>query len=101
MAVDASWSKPPMLSLPDSTDILKIQPFWILEEKEQLMEVINRNPREELNLLGLNGPEGHGQACSLAIFPVLKRWRQGRIAVRPYAHGVDSVGCALGTSLKY
>ena len=72
-----------VVGYPDSTDILKIQAILnILEEKERLMELINRTLEKKIEIyigheMALKDMEG----CSLAVSHFEKNGMKGRIAV--------------------
>ncbi len=72
-----------VVGYPDNTDILKIQAILrILEEKERLMEIINRDLQNKIKIyigheMALKDMEG----CSLAISRFEKDGKKGRIAV--------------------
>jgi len=72
-----------VVGYPDSTDIVKIQAILrIIEEKERLMELINRTLEKKIEIyigheMALKDMEG----CSLAISHFEKDGMKGRIAV--------------------
>ncbi len=72
-----------VVGYPDSTDILKIQAILrVLEEKERLMELINRALEKKIEIyigheMALKDMEG----CSLAVSHFEKDGMKGRIAV--------------------
>ena len=68
---------------PDSTDILKIQAILrILEEKERLMELINRTLEKKIEIyIGHEMALKDMESCSLAVSRFEKDGMKGRIAV--------------------
>jgi len=72
-----------VVGYPDSTDILKIQAILrILEEKEQLMELINRTLEKKIEIyIGHEMALKEMESCSLAISHFEKDGVKGRIAV--------------------
>jgi len=68
---------------PDSSDILKIQAILkILEEKERLMEIINRSLEKKIKIyIGHEMALKDMESCSLAISHFEKDGVKGRIAV--------------------
>jgi transcriptional regulator of heat shock response len=72
-----------VVGYPDSTDILKIQAILkILEEKERLMELINRTLDKHIEIyIGQEMALKDMENCSLAISHFEKGGRTGRIAV--------------------
>jgi transcriptional regulator of heat shock response len=88
-----------VVGYPESTDILKIQAILrALEEKERLMELINRTLDKKIEIyigheLALKDMEN----CSLAISPFEKAGLKGRIAVLgPTRMQYDRVVSTLG-----
>ena len=72
-----------VVGYPDSTDILKIQAILrILEEKERLMELINRTLEKKIEIyIGHEMALKDMESCSLAISHFEKDGMKGRIAV--------------------
>jgi len=72
-----------VVSYPDSTDILKIQAILrLLEEKEQLMEIINRTLEKKIDIyIGHEMALEEMENCSLAISPFQRGKVKGRIAI--------------------
>jgi transcriptional regulator of heat shock response len=72
-----------VVGYPESTDILKIQAILkILEEKERIMEIINRTLQEKIKIyIGHEMALKDMESCSLAISPFEKDGVKGRIAV--------------------
>ena len=72
-----------VVGYPDSTDILKIQAILkILEEKERLMELINRTLEKKIEIyIGHEMALKDMESCSMAISHFEKDGMKGRIAV--------------------
>jgi transcriptional regulator of heat shock response len=72
-----------VVGYPESTDILKIQAILkILEEKERLMELINRTLEKKIKIyIGHEMALKDMESCSLAISRFEKNGVKGRIAV--------------------
>ena len=72
-----------VVGYPDSTDILKIQAILkVLEEKERLMELINRTLEKKIEIyIGHEMALKDMESCSLAISHFEKDGMKGRIAV--------------------
>lgn len=72
-----------VVGYPDSTDIVKIQAILkILEEKERLMELINRTLEKKIEIyIGHEMALKDMESCSLAISHFEKDGMKGRIAV--------------------
>jgi len=72
-----------VVGYPESTDILKIQAILkILEEKERLMELINRSLEKKIKIyIGHEMALKDMESCSLAISHFEKDGMKGRIAV--------------------
>ena len=72
-----------VVGYPESTDILKIQAILkILEEKERLMEIINRTLEKKIKIyIGHEMALKDMESCSLAISRFEKNGVKGRIAV--------------------
>ena len=72
-----------VVGYPDSTDILKIQAILkVLEEKERLMELINRTLEKKIEIyIGHEMALKDMESCSLAISHFEKDGLKGRIAV--------------------
>ncbi|MBF0570918.1 MAG: hypothetical protein HQL12_03500 [Candidatus Omnitrophica bacterium] len=72
-----------VVGYPDNTDILKIQAILkLLEEKERLMELINRTLEEKIKIyIGHEMALKDMESCSLAISRFEKNGVKGRIAV--------------------
>ena len=72
-----------VVGYPDSTDIVKIQAILkILEEKERLMELINRSLEKKIKIyIGHEMALKDMESCSLAISHFEKDGVKGRIAV--------------------
>jgi heat-inducible transcriptional repressor len=72
-----------VVGYPDTTDILKIQAILkVLEEKERLMEIINRDLEKKIDIyIGHEMALKEMESCSLAISPFKKNGMKGRIAV--------------------
>lgn len=72
-----------VVGYPDTTDILKIQAILkILEEKERIMELINRTLEKKIDIyIGHEMALKDMESCSLAISHFEKDGMKGRIAV--------------------
>ena len=72
-----------VVGYPDSTDIVKIQGILrILEEKEQIMELINRALEKKIEIyIGHEMALKDMESCSLAVSRFEKDGMKGRIAV--------------------
>ena len=72
-----------VVGYPESTDILKIQAILkILEEKERIMEIINRTLEKKIEIyIGHEMALKDMESCSLAISHFEKDGMKGRIAV--------------------
>ena len=72
-----------VVGYPESTDILKMQAILkILEEKERIMELINRSLEEKIKIyIGHEMALKDMESCSLAISSFEKNGVKGRIAV--------------------
>lgn len=72
-----------VVGYPESTDILKIQAILrILEEKEQLLELINRSLDKKIEIyIGHELALKDMESCSLAVSRFEKDGQKGRIAV--------------------
>jgi transcriptional regulator of heat shock response len=72
-----------VVGYPESTDILKIQAILrVLEEKERLMELINRTLEKKIEIyIGHEMALKDMESCSLAISHFEKDGMKGRIAV--------------------
>ena len=72
-----------LVGYPDSTDILKIQAILrTLEEKERLMELINRALEKKIEIyIGHEMALKDMESCSLAVSRFEKDGMKGRIAV--------------------
>ncbi len=88
-----------MVGYPDHTDILKIQAILrMLEEKERLMELINRTLDKKIEIyIGHEMALKEMESCSLAISHFEKDGVKGRIAVLgPTRMQYDRVVSTLG-----
>ncbi len=72
-----------VVGYPESTDILKIQAILkIIEEKEQLLELINRSLEKKIGIyIGHELALKDMESCSLAVSRFDKNGRKGHIAV--------------------